>query len=190
MKKHSCGALLFTIYNNNIHIVLGMEKNEWFPFKGTREPNESLMDTAIREIYEETCGIVNLSDIYLDCNYSTKRKYYHIGLVFVNSNILKRFNKQRNEYKKKGGDNSVFLEKSCIKLFNINKLDNYEFHNVSLIPINYYKDFLFKLQARIHESFYYNMENFHLKQIQPTNIRKSPDIKILFKKKHQHKKII
>ena len=191
MKKHSCGALLFTLYNNEIHIVLGMEKNEWFPFKGTKEPNESLKETAIREIYEETCGIVNLNNIYLNCNYSTKRKYYHIGLVFVNINILKKFYGQRNKYKNKEGDNFAFLEKSCIKLFNINELHNYKFHSISLIPINYYKEFLFKLQTCIQTDICNNnINNYYLKQIQPTDIQKSPNISILVNKDTANNPII
>lgn len=181
MKKHSCGALIFTLYKNEIHIVLGMEKNEWFPFKGTREANESLNDTAIREIYEETCGIVNLDDIYLDCNYSTKRKYYHIGLVFVNINVLKKFYKQRNKYKLNSTDNGAFLEKTCIKLFNINELHNYKFHHISLVPINYYKCFLLKLQSRIHNSICDTVNDIYLKQTHSANIQKSPELSLLFK---------
>lgn len=182
MKKHSCGALLFTIHNNEVYIVLGMEKNDWFPFKGTKEPNESLHETAIREVYEETCGIVKLDNIYLDCVYSTKRKYYYIGLVFVNIDVLNKFHKKRNECKKMDINNNPFLEKSSIKLFNINKLHFYNFHNISLIPINYYKNFLFDLQKRINNlSFNIDMSNNYLKMTYPTNSKKSPNINSLFK---------
>jgi hypothetical protein len=193
MKKHSCGALLFTLYNNKIYIVLGMEKNEWFPFKGTKEIGESLNETAIREIYEETCGIVELDNIYLSCNYSTKRKYYHIGLVFVNINILKKFYKKRNMYKFSISNNYEFLEKTGIKLFNINKLGNHEFHNVSLIPINYYKNFLLKLQNIINNSLEYKdfiSNNIFFKKTQPTDIQKSPNINMLLNDIYKDKKLI
>ena len=86
MKIHSCGAILYTDFNNDIYVILGMEKGMWFPFKGTRETGETCTEAAIREIYEETCSIVKLDDIELNCQYSTKRKYYHIGLVYVNHN--------------------------------------------------------------------------------------------------------
>ena len=150
MKKHSAGALIFTVYDNQIYIVLGMEKNDWFPFKGTKNNNETLIDTAIREVFEETCGIVKLDNIYLDCKYSTKRKYYHIGLVFVNINILKKFYTKRKLYEDKSEieDNHKFLEKTDIKLFNINMIDSYLFHIITKIPIKFYKNFLIKLQKK------------------------------------------
>ena len=41
MKKHSCGAILYTISKKKVYIILGMENGEWFPFKGTREKCEN-----------------------------------------------------------------------------------------------------------------------------------------------------
>jgi len=154
MKKHSAGALIFTVYDNEIFIVLGMEKNEWFPFKGTKNNNESLKSTAIREIFEETCGLVVLNDIHLDCKYSTKRKYYHIGLAFVNINIIKKFHKNRKFYEETdiNDENYKYLEKTDIKLFNINKLSLYQFHNITDIPIQFYKKFLNDLQQKFYDN--------------------------------------
>ena len=97
MKVHSCGAILYTFHNSDVYVILGMEKGEWFPFKGTRERGETNMETAIREVYEETCSIINTNYIDLQCNYITKRKHYHIGLVFVEMNKISKF----YDYKKK-----------------------------------------------------------------------------------------
>ena len=60
MKKHSCGAILYTIHNNNIYVILGLEDGKWFPFKGVREHGETNTQAAIREINEETCKEVAL----------------------------------------------------------------------------------------------------------------------------------
>ena len=162
-----------------------MEKNEWFPFKGTKNINESLKETAIREIYEETCGLVKLDNIHLNCTYSTKRKYYHIGLVFVNFNILQNFHKKRNFYKICNNikiSSEKYLEKIDIKYFNINNINLYKFHNISKIPINFYKNFLLRLQQKLNSNLINNNDNNFLnilKKIQPTNIENSPNINIL-----------
>jgi len=150
MKKHSCGAILYTISKKKIYIVLGMENGEWFPFKGTREKNENNKQAAMREIKEETCGLVNINDIDLKCNFTTKRKHYHIGLIYVPFNNIKRFNQTRqNIIENSPYENSnAYLEKTDISLFELDSILDYKFHEVTRIPIHYYKDFLNRLQAR------------------------------------------
>jgi 8-oxo-dGTP pyrophosphatase MutT (NUDIX family) len=133
MKKHSCGAILYTIYNCRVYIILGMEKGEWFPFKGTREKGETNDEAAIREIYEETCTIVDVTRINLDCHYSTKRKHYHIGLIHVEPCIMNKFYEKRNIIEKK-----EFLEKTSIRAFALDELKPNYFHAVTRIPIQYY----------------------------------------------------
>ena len=144
MKKHSCGAILYTIYNNKIYIILGMEKGEWFPFKGIREKGETNNEAAIREIYEETCTLVEISGINLDCHYTTKRKHYHIGLIQVNSGIITEFYKKRDKIEAK-----AFLEKSSMRAFALNDINMNSFHSVTKIPIQYYYDKLKALQRNI-----------------------------------------
>jgi ADP-ribose pyrophosphatase YjhB (NUDIX family) len=144
MKKHSCGAILYTIYNNRIYIILGMEKGLWFPFKGTREKGETNDEAAIREIYEETCTIVHITNINLDCHYSTKRKHYHIGLIRVDPNIMNEFYKKR----KKIGEKE-FLEKTSIRAFDLDEINKKLFHSVTKIPIQYYYNTLKAIQRNI-----------------------------------------
>lgn len=152
MKKHSCGAILYTIYNNDIYIVLGMEKGEWFPFKGTREKGETNVQTAIREIYEETCEIVNINTIDLKCNYSTKRKHYHIGLAYVPYDNISQFQAKRNHLLNNPfiKNKWAYLEKSEIDLFKLNGIFSNHFHDITYIPIKYYHPYLSKLQNDIH----------------------------------------
>ena len=150
MKKHSCGALLYTIFNNKIYIILGMEKCGWYPFKGTREKGETNEMTAIREIYEETCGVIKLNKINLSCNFSTKRKHYHIGLIQIKPDFIKKFYANRsyliNTIQAKINNNNIkstytpFLEKNEIKMFKLDDIQKNNFHNVTITPINFYYD--------------------------------------------------
>lgn len=146
MKTHSCGAILYTIYNNKIYIILGKEHGDWFPFKGKCEYNETFEQAAVREIEEETCGLIKLNprDINLNCNYSTSRKYYHIGLNFVPYTFIKEF-----YLKRKVINDKKFLEKTHIKMFDLSDLDKYMFHQVTSIPLIYYHPFLKDLQEKI-----------------------------------------
>ncbi len=147
MKTHSCGAILYTIYKNKVFIILGKEHGDWFPFKGTCEQGETYEQTAAREIEEETCKLVKLSpnDINLKCVYSTSRKCYHIGLNFVPYTFVREFYKVREMMSDKN-----CLEKTDIKMFNIFRLDNHSFHQVTEKPLLYYYPFLKELQKKIN----------------------------------------
>lgn len=153
MKKHSCGAILYTVYNYKVYIVLGMEKGGWFPFKGIRERGETNMDAAIREIKEETCNSLLINHIDLNCNYSTKRKHYHIGLAKITYNEYNKFHKNRFEILCNSAisDDSkyMYLEKDDIKMFPIDTILNYDFHEITSIPIKYYYNYLVRLQKDI-----------------------------------------
>jgi hypothetical protein len=147
-KKHSCGAILYTILNNKLYIVLGLEKNIWLPFKGVKENYETYEEAAIREIREETCGLLKINSISLDCSFSTKRKNYHIGLCEIKYDDINKFNKQIFYYNKKLLYNkkySVFLEKTNIKLFPLDTIFENNFHIISSIPIKHYYSTLQKI---------------------------------------------
>jgi 8-oxo-dGTP pyrophosphatase MutT (NUDIX family) len=139
--------------------VLGMEKGQWFPFKGTREKYETNEQAAIREINEETCGVVKLENIELKCNYSTKRKNYHIGLIKIQCDVIDKFYKNRAQITINNYDNNydVFLEKSDIKMFPLESIFNNNFHSVTVIPINYYLPYLKLLETQIN-----NIENIKI----------------------------
>lgn len=178
MKKHSCGSILYTIYNNNIYIVLGLEKGEWFPFKGTREKGETNEQTAIREIYEETCKIVKIDSVELKCKYSTKRKHYHIGITFISFDKINKFHIERKSimddpYLK---HRLVYLEKTEIQFFKLDNIFNNNFHEITYIPIRYYYSHLKNIQNKIHNQInIMNMpNNLSIYQFSPnTNYRKS-----------------
>jgi len=149
MKKHSCGAILYIIENSTVYIILGMEKGQWFPFKGIREKGETNDEAAIREINEETCGSVSINYIDLKCNYTTKRKHYHIGLVRIYKNQFMNFYRNR-DYMLNRYDNRInFLEKNKIKMFEIENILSNDFHEITITPIMYYLPFLKRLQNNL-----------------------------------------
>jgi ADP-ribose pyrophosphatase YjhB (NUDIX family) len=156
MKKHSCGAILYIIRRGTVYIVLGMEKGQWFPFKGLRDRGETNTQAAIREIKEETCNSVHITNIDLNCNYSTKRKHYHIGLVRITPDEFSQFYYNRenmlNDWRadnKSSCYNWNYLEKNDIKMFPVDDIMNYNFHEITEIPIKYYYNHLIKLQQDV-----------------------------------------
>lgn len=146
MKKHSCGAIFYTIKDNKVYIILGKEKGDWFPFKGTCEYDETYEETAVREILEESCGIVNISpdNIILDCHYSTSRKYYHIGLVYVLPTMVNDFYKIRRTH-----TSEKYLEKTDVKMFNINNILYKKMHHITMTPIIHYFTYLKDVQYKL-----------------------------------------
>jgi hypothetical protein len=155
MRKHSSGAILYTIYDNKVYIVLGLEKGDYFPFKGVREKYETNKQTAIREIFEETCGVLTINDINLLCNFSTKRKHYHIGLVYISLNEIKQFsiNKIKIENDKENIEkNWIYLEKIDIKIFKLDYLCKYKFHEITYKPIKFYQNQLISIQNSIKKN--------------------------------------
>ena len=152
--------MLYTIHDNKVYVVLGKEMGNWFPFKGTREHGETNEQAAIREIREETCGAVNIDSIELECNFSTKRKHYHIGLVKISREQINIFyaNKEKllKEWQSGGCKEDEYkweyMEKNDIKMFHIENIFRKQFHEISYIPIKHYYKKLIRLQRKINNS--------------------------------------
>ena len=146
----SCGAILYAFNpNGELGIILGDEfcgnSGAYLPFKGGVEPGETPEHAALREIEEETCGIVKLDNIVLEHKFTTKRKEYHIGLVEVPYNIIEQF----NEIIKTEG-RAHYREKKHIKFFLQRELyRNPEIHPITKASLIYYKN---KLDALAHGS--------------------------------------
>lgn len=162
MRKHSAGAILYTIYNNEVYIVLGMEKGDYFPFKGVREKNETNQMAAIREIHEETCGVVCVDSIDLQCHFSTKRKHYHIGLTYISLDEIEQFRINKKMMESETNPNRAFLEKTHIKIFRLSQLHRYHFHEVTYKPIKFYKNQLESIQRSLPNSQSSNIERSEL----------------------------
>lgn len=157
MKPHSCGAILYTIANNKVYIILGKEHGEWFPFKGQCERYETYEEAAVREINEETCKLVNVNprSIKLRCVYSTNRKFYHIALVYVSPNFVKNFYTAR-----KNTTDPHCLEKTAVKMFDINTTQIHKFHNVTRYPMQFYISDLLDIQKKINLSRFMYFKNY------------------------------
>lgn len=143
MEKKSCGAILYAFNpEGKLGVILGEEsrsrEEEWLPFKGGCREDETLEQAAIREIFEETCGLVLLNSIALHHKFSTKRKEYHIGLVEVPYELLTAFIEARKTETREG-----FMEKRKLKFFLFpDVLKETTVHNISKSNILFYKDTL------------------------------------------------
>ena len=136
--KNSCGAILYTFNKEGtIGIILGSEGfDEWLPFKGCNEEGESFEQTAIREIREETCGLVNLDTITLDHVFTTKHKIYRIGLCHVDYDIIEKFDLVR-----KAESREEFIEKQEIRFFALESIFiKHKVHSISRASIKFYWD--------------------------------------------------
>jgi 8-oxo-dGTP pyrophosphatase MutT (NUDIX family) len=144
MEKKSCGAIFYAYDpNGNLGIILGSEMTDlWLPFKGGCMENETEEETAIREIYEETCGLVKIDSITLYHKFSTKRKMYHIGICEVPFDIVEKFDKIRNDETR-----VEYLEKKELVFLPYPEvLKNPLVHNISRASILFYKNFLDNLK--------------------------------------------
>ena len=145
--KHSCGAILYSYnpFNGQIGIILGLEGKHWLPFKGCNNKNETYEQAAIREIYEETCGIIKLKNIKLNHKFNSKNKHYHIGLVYVDYNLIRQFPKIRSTMIK-----NDFKEKQKIRFFPLSffKKRKTKIHKLTMESINFYWNDLIHLSKK------------------------------------------
>ena len=80
MKEKSCGAIVYKKENDELKFLLVHQHNNHHSFpKGHMEDNETELETALREIKEET----NL-DVELDSNFR-----YSISYLLEEKNIMK-----------------------------------------------------------------------------------------------------
>lgn len=140
--RNSCGAIFYT-YDpaGQLGIVLGLEQHNWLPFKGCSEEGETVEETAIREVYEETCGLVQLDNISLEHRFASKRKNYFIGLCHVPYDLIRQFSETR-----KSESRLSYMEKKRIKFFPYSSLlTDKTIHNISRSCIRYFWNKLTKL---------------------------------------------
>jgi hypothetical protein len=135
--KISCGAIFYTFdIHNNIEVVLGLEGDQWFPFKGCKEADETIKQTAIREIREETCGLVDIKEINLEHKFSSKRKIYFIGICEVSNDFVNQFEKKRLEETR-----VAFMEKKAVRTFSLSEaFTNKAVHNITKSSLYYFEN--------------------------------------------------
>lgn len=142
----SCGALAYAYdEEGRLGIILGCEKGNWLPFKGCNKKGETDTQTASRELYEETGGLVYVDSKALQLLhiFETKRKEYRIALVHVDYNIIEKFNMLR-----KIEDRAEYMEKETLKFFpfDSNILESNDIHSITKSSIRYYWNTLLSLK--------------------------------------------
>ncbi len=139
--KDSCGALLYTVVNGKVGLVLGFENGHWMPFKGCREKHETIEAAAIREIYEETGGYLTLKTINLALCYESARKNYYIGCAYVSRHVIETYNENVSRFR------GCFAEKSCLRFFPLDQPMKY--HHIVESVLKVYRPFLELMQRLI-----------------------------------------
>lgn len=98
LTKSSCsyGAMFYTRISGIPHVILGSEGPEktWCPFTGQIEKHETSKDCAIREVFEESRGLIELNEVFFDFTWH-KKSGGEIGimLVYVEPDFIEKFNK-------------------------------------------------------------------------------------------------
>jgi predicted NUDIX family NTP pyrophosphohydrolase len=64
MEHFAAGIIPYTITENGIYFLLGLEKRGWSGFVGSSESGEHPIDTALREFNEESAMIFNNYQLY------------------------------------------------------------------------------------------------------------------------------
>lgn len=170
--RHSCGAIFYAFDpNGQIGIILGQEQNqnEYLPFKGCMEEGETLVDTAIREIREETGGLIVLKDIVLEHRFTSRRKHYYIGLCEVPYDLIEKY----DQYLTNGVEKrKEYVEKRKLKFFHLDEVNSsQEIHNISKSSVNYYMNKLRLIQMQ--KSSKINNNNIHVEYCRKQSIPQS-----------------
>ncbi len=140
-KYSGAGIIPLINYNKKIFFILfSSGKNIISDAGGTLENNDSILSTAVRELFEESCGIINISEdelqkksIYIDIINQNKnnkfyKKLYRIYFILINNiNLSDLLNYYINLKKFKPYDRNPFTE-------------TYGIHLIKLDWIHYYND--------------------------------------------------
>jgi len=99
IKEKSCGAICYKIIDNKIYYLLIKQNKGHVTFpKGHVENNENEIDTALREIKEETNAVVEIDTNFREVStYSPKNNVVKDVIFFVAKIIEDNFNPQDEE---------------------------------------------------------------------------------------------
>lgn len=134
------GILPIYILNNIPYFIIIKLKNGVYSDPGGKlEPNISLLENASKELYEETCGLINIDNKKLKkSNYHSikisysKDKYYQSNILIINSLInFKLYYKNLIECNK--FKFNPFSESTKISLIKVSEL-NYDILKKNLNP--------------------------------------------------------
>jgi len=156
--KYSAGILLYRIHNGETQFLLGkdIKYNSWSDFGGKCDSadNNRPLQTAIREFYEETCGVLaNMHEmtslihkkyVKIHCS-SYKKKMYYMFLVKYDKQYLDIENIFKDQYMflKQTNVCMKFKEKKEIKWFSLDYICN----NKSMLRGVFYNSFVNNIET-------------------------------------------
>lgn len=138
------GLLPVAIHKKKLYFLFGRENQYndtpgWSDFGGGMEPGETIMETNLREIEEETCGFISRTEIIesirqygsLTFTMVSNGKKYITTIVKIpyDEKLPEYFNKSRETIEKyipKITKTSVIFEKDKLKWFTLDEM--YNFH--------------------------------------------------------------
>lgn len=166
------GILPVTMYNDKIYYLLGKEVSDgkWSDFGGGKNKNETIVETAIRESYEELSGFLgSLRDmeklIKDDLICKIKYQKYTTFVVFIeyNKNLPFYFNnhfKMIHKHFPHIIDTNGMFEKSEIRWFSIQDIisnKNYKIRDFYLNIIDELNDTHNKIERKIQNNYRKNI---------------------------------
>ena len=126
MESFAAGIIPYTVTENGIYFLLGLEKRGWSGFVGSSEPGEIPEQTALREFNEESALIfsnyqINLTTLPIVEKSPTGKKVYLWFIHFPKEILGIEFQFEINKSKLKKKE---FHEKSKLKWFNFYEIKN------------------------------------------------------------------
>lgn len=132
--SYAAGILPYTFFNGRVYLLLGKDvrDNFWSDFGGKNEihDEEKPINTAIREFYEETCGIVmdpkslkikmnNIQSVTFS-NTQNNKVYYMYAIEIPYNSIYRGVFRRMLMYLKHINVYKKSIEKTDIKWVNVN----------------------------------------------------------------------
>lgn len=145
--KHKAVIVPYIIHNGKFYVVVVKDKvfNEWTFVTGSCDKNESITDCALRELYEETRGILNLQhhttsidkffqytfERYIKHNLNLKYRVYVFPLKRFGFDMKAALNLRQRFHKSQMWKVSrAYNETKDIKLLSLDHLRDFKVWNV------------------------------------------------------------
>ena len=126
---HGAGILPIAFYKNKLYFLFGKENKHndtpgWCDFGGGMERDETVLETSLREIEEETCGFISKQEIidsvekYGSLTFRIKSYTTTLVIIPYDKNLPAYFNKNHaiiEKYNPKIIKTSVIFEKDEMK---------------------------------------------------------------------------
>lgn len=155
--KGTVGLLLYTIYKNDIYILLGRESADadtskafqFSEFGGATLKNQTFMENLLREAKEESCGLINMDQQDILKNgkiFYVKNKKRDIFYVLVKSDYA--FNNEDFLKNRKTNTDRKFLEKDQVQWLLLKDLLAYDSYEKEGFTVNNIDGHVLRIKIR------------------------------------------